>query len=40
MIPVRFIVTLHLLQRACCLALVAACCALIAESLAHSGLLR
>jgi hypothetical protein len=40
LIPVRFIVTVHLLQRAGCLALGAACCALIAESVAIAGLLR
>ena len=40
MIPVRFVVTLHLLQRAACLALGAACCALLAEWVALSGLLH
>jgi hypothetical protein len=40
LIPVRYIVNVHLLQRAGSLALVAGCCALIAESVALSGLLR
>jgi hypothetical protein len=40
LIPVRFIVNFQLLQRAGRLALGAGCCALIAESVALSGLLR